>query len=85
MLAGFKDAALLDRTRARTGVVVKLAGANLLILLFGLIAIGDAGPWRDQYFIVIPGIALLVVVSRLGIGLLRTGWKYRRRPGGAAA
>lgn len=55
---------------------MKLAGANLLLLLFGLVAVGDSGPWREQYFIVVPGIALLVVVSRLGIGLLRTGWKY---------
>lgn len=75
-LAGFRNAALHDSTKARKGVLVKLAGANLLILLVGLVMLGDAGPWRDQYFIVIPGIALLVVVSRLGIGLLRTGWKY---------
>lgn len=76
VLAGFRNVALLADTRARRGVLVKLAGGNLLILLVGLIMVGDAGPWRDQYLIVIPGIALLVVVSRLGIGLLRTGWKY---------
>ena len=72
----------LAQPRIRAGALKKLAGANLLIPCFGFAASGDAGlldratsnPW-----IAVPALIAFVIVARLGIVSLRTGWKYEAR------
>jgi hypothetical protein len=79
LLAGLKELPALTEPRLRRGLWVKLAGANLLAILFALVmlddrrAFGDA--WKESW-LVIPVLALFLVSARKGIMLLRTGWKY---------
>jgi hypothetical protein len=79
LLAGLKELPALTEPRLRRGLWVKLAGANLLAILFALVmldderAFGDA--WKESW-LVIPVLALFLVSARKGIKLLRTGWKY---------
>jgi hypothetical protein len=79
LLAGLKELPALTEPRLRRGLWMKLAGANLLAILFALVmlddqrAFGDA--WKESW-LVIPVLALFLVSARKGIKLLRTGWKY---------
>jgi TM2 domain-containing membrane protein YozV len=83
LLAGFRDLPLLTNAHARKGARLKLAGANLLIMCFALLALnayaapGDS--WQELV-ILLPGIALLVCLARSGIVQLRRGWKYDAVP-----
>lgn len=79
LLTGFGDLSLLATAKARKGLLVKLAGANLLIVTFGLMVLHDAESVEESwvhaviYFI---ALALFVVAARAGVVLIRRGWKY---------
>jgi hypothetical protein len=79
LLTGFGDLSLLTTAKARKGLLVKLAGANLLIVSFGLMVLHDAESLEESwahsvaYFI---ALALFVVAARAGVVLIRRGWKY---------
>jgi hypothetical protein len=79
LLTGFGDLSLLTTAKARKGLLVKLAGANLLIVTFGLMVLHDAESLEESwvhsvaYFI---ALALFVVAARAGVVLIRRGWKY---------
>lgn len=77
LLAGLKNLPLLTDVQAKKGALVKLAGANLLILLcLGFVAL-DA--WKESW-IVLLGLAFFVFAGRAGVVLLRRGWKYDAIP-----
>lgn len=86
-LAGLRDIALLTKARARKGMWVKLAGANLLIVCFGVVALFDSGLIKESWMesgigLVLFAVAmvLFVVLTRKGVVLFRKGWKYDALP-----
>jgi TM2 domain-containing membrane protein YozV len=83
LLAGFRDLPLLANPQARKGACLKLVGANLLIICFGLLALhGYATPgdsWQEL-LILVPGVALIVFLARTGVVQLRRGWKFDAIP-----
>jgi hypothetical protein len=84
LLAGLKNLPLLTDVQAKKGALVKLAGANLLILLcLGFVALDDAEAlgesWKESW-IVLLGLAFFVFAGRAGVVLLRRGWKYDAIP-----
>lgn len=84
LLAGLKNLPLLTDVQAKKGAVVKLAGANLLILLcLGFVALDDAEAlgeaWKESWIVLLV-LAFFVFAGRAGVALLRRGWKYDAIP-----
>jgi TM2 domain-containing membrane protein YozV len=84
LLAGLKNLPLLTDVQAKKGALVKLAGANLLIVLcLGFVALGDiealGESWRESWIVLFP-LAFFVFAGRAGVVLLRRGWKYDAIP-----
>ena len=83
LLAGFRNLPLLTDARARKGARIKLKGANLLIVCFGLLALHEyaaPGDSWEELSILVPGLALFVFLARTGVVMLRRGWKYDATP-----
>ena len=83
LLAGLREVPLGRGSRARRGVLVKMAGANLIILCFAYVALEEAVPNWPLWLVAITLVAF-VVAARFGIMLLRTGWKYEALPASEA-
>jgi hypothetical protein len=49
LIAGFGDLSLLSTAKARKGLLVKLAGGNLLILTFGLMLLNDPESLEESW------------------------------------
>ncbi len=82
-LAGLKNLPLLTNAKARKGMWVKLAGANLLIVCFGAVAVYESGIVRESWlesWIAWLALALFVFLARTGVVLFRRGWKYDAIP-----
>ena len=79
LLAGLRGVPLFSRPRARRGAVVKMAGANAVILIVAFTILNDEGQLGDEWaesWMALPVIGLLLLVARTGMHLLRRGWKY---------
>lgn len=72
LLAGLKKTPLLSDVQAKRGALLKMVGANLLILTFGFVFLGDYPPfsiWKRTW-IGLPLLVLLLVAMKTGIRLL---------------
>jgi hypothetical protein len=83
LIGGFNSLPLLSNARARNGLLLKMAGANLLIVLSGLVFLDDQGAfgtsWEESYLI-LPVIVSFGLLARTGVLLLRRGWKHDAIP-----
>jgi TM2 domain-containing membrane protein YozV len=75
LLAGLQEVPLHRGARGRRGVLVKIAGSNLLLLPLAGLAWLEPLVSADSWLAIVGFLALMVVV-RFGIVLFRTGWKY---------
>lgn len=79
LFAGFSDLPLFRNARARKGLLVKLAGANLLTVTFALLFFGDP-VWAEESWVhslgYLLGLGLFAVFARAGVVLIRRGWKH---------
>lgn len=79
LLAGLRGVPLLSQPRARRGALVKMAGANamMIVVAFSILnddkQLGDA--WTESW-VAVPVLGLVLLVSRAGMLVLRRGWKY---------
>ena len=79
LLAGFRDLPLFTTAKARKGLLVKLAGANLLIVTFAMLVLNDPESAEESWVhsaIYLIGLGLFVLSARAGVVLIRRGWKY---------
>jgi TM2 domain-containing membrane protein YozV len=79
LLAGLANLSLLTDQRARRGALTRLFGANVLVLCFAFVAVDDSRALDDSLYeswYALPLIVGFVVIARLGIVLLRSGWKH---------
>ena len=79
LLTGLRQLSPLSNPRVRHGIVVKWAGANLLLLVLAASELVDSGaltaaevPW----YLLLAFIPLLMLAARSGILLFRSGWKH---------
>lgn len=79
LLAGLRGVPVFSRPRARRGAVVKMAGANAMMLIVAFSILDDEGQLGDEWaesWIAVPIIALFLLVARTGMHVLRRGWTY---------
>ena len=82
LLAGLGEVSLRTSARARHGVFVRMAAANLLLVCFVFTAFQDSGALDaviTTWYLGVPLLIGFVLAARSGIALLRTGWKYDAR------
>jgi TM2 domain-containing membrane protein YozV len=75
LMAGLQEVPLHRGARGRRGVLVKIAGTNLLLLAGVGFTFGESRVPAESWLAVI-GLIGLIAVIRSGVILLRTGWKY---------
>jgi hypothetical protein len=83
LLAGLQGAPLFSSRRAFSGGLSKLAGASFIILAFAYANLGNVaalGQIEERWWIELPILVLFVAVVRIGVTLLRRGWKYDAVP-----
>ena len=79
LLTGVRQLSPLTSARVRHGILVKWAGANLLLVVLVASELGDGKkldaaeiPW----YLLLAFLLLFVLVARSAILLLRSGWKH---------
>jgi hypothetical protein len=83
LLAGLQGVPLFSSRRAFSGGLAKLAGASFIILAFAYANLGNVAQLEqieDRWWIELPILVIFVGVVRLGVALLRRGWKYDAVP-----
>lgn len=82
LLAGLANLSLLTDPRARRGAVTRLLAANLLVVCFAAVAVHESDALGDEFYeswyvlLLLPLLVAFVVIARLGMVLLRSGWKH---------
>ncbi len=79
LLAGLHGVPLLTSARARRGALQKLAGATLLILCLAFVAVTELPAFQaaqEAWWITLSSLIVFIAAARMGIQLLRSGWKY---------
>ena len=82
LFSGSTDAPVLRGSRARRSLLIRMAGANLLIILIGLVLLEEQGVFGgigETAAIMLIAVAL-GLLGRTGVLLVRRGWKYHAQP-----
>ena len=79
--SGLEGHALTGDRRALRGLLVKLAGTNMVLPALGLLLYADSDSLRsgeasDQPWLVVGGLALYLLTARASLMWIRRGWKY---------
>lgn len=79
LLAGLASLSLLTDSRARRGAVNRLLAANVLVVVFAAVAMQESDALGDEFYeswYVLLYLVGFIVIARLGIVILRSGWKH---------
>jgi hypothetical protein len=60
-------------------LLLRMLGANLVIVFAALLSLNELGVFGDteaRPWLLLPGLVVLAVMTRIGDLLLRHGWKY---------